>query len=170
MTIVNVVAICGMIIDVLGAVILARTFFVKRPHEVFSEVRSFGHWDFAITVGARNLLVSWLVQSREAKTGAAILAFGFSLQVVAQVLPLSEVPWPFAILIAALLVSILLFFWLQSLFVRQAAREAQGYYIELSGQDISDDWKAEIPLRKKELEAIEAKPDAWLKLGEPKVP
>jgi len=159
-----------MIIDVLGAVILARTFFVKRPHEKFGEVRSFGHWDFAITIGARNLLVSWLVQSREAKTGSAILAFGFALQAVAQVLPAFEVPWALAILIAALLVSIFLFFRLQSQFVRQAANEAQAYYVELSSQEISDDWKAEIPLRREELTAIQANPRAWLKLGEPKAP
>lgn len=167
MTIANVVVICGMIIDILGAVVLARTFFVKRPHEVFGEVRSFGHWDFAITVGARNLLVSWLVQSYEAKTGAAILAFGFAVQALAQVLPQIEAPWPSAILTATLVVSVCLFFWLQSLFVRQAAREAQSYYIDLVGQDISDDWKREIPLRQNELKAIEANPVGWLRLGEP---
>ena len=168
MTIATVVAICGMIFDVLGAVILARTFFVKRPHEVFRELRSFGHWDFPVTVGARNLLVSWLVQSWEAKTGAVILAFGFVLQAISQALPKEELPWYWGALLLCLATSIWLFFWMQSFFVRQAAREALDFYVELDRETKSEDWKREIPTRRKELEEIEAAPTKWLKYGEPK--
>ena len=170
MTIANVVVICGLIFDILGAVLLARTFVMKRPHEVFREVESFGHWDFPVTLGARNLLVSWLVQSREAKTGAVILALGFALQAVSQVLPNEETSWALAILLFSVAASIWLFLWLQSLFVRRAAHEAQSFYIELDGGTISEDWKREIPLRRQELEEIEAEPSKWLKFGEPKSP
>lgn len=170
MTIANVVAICGMIFDILGAVILARTFVVKRPHEVFHEVESFGHWDFPITVGARNLLVSWLVQAWEAKTGAVILAFGFTLQAISQVTPPTEIEalWCLAILLLSVFISIRLFFWLQSLFVRRAAHEALNYYISLEQGEISEDWMREIPLRREELKIIEAKPEKWLRFGEPR--
>jgi len=167
MTIANVVAICGMIFDILGAVILARTFVVKRPHEVFREVNSVGCWDFPITVGARNLLVSWLVQSREAKTGAVILALGFALQAISQVIPHEETSWAPAILLLSAAISMWLFFWLQSFFVRGAACEAQGFYVDLERGAIPDDWKREIPLRRDELKRIEAEPKKWLNLGEP---
>lgn len=167
MTIANVVAICGMILDILGAVILARTFVVKRPHEVFRELKSFGNWDFQITVGARNLLLSWLVQSWEAKTGAVILAFGFALQAISQGMPQEKTSWSPAILLLSSAISIWLFFWLQSLFVRRAACEAQDFYIDLERAEISDDWKREIPLRRKELKKNEAEPRKWLDLGEP---
>jgi len=166
MTVANVVAISGMIFDILGAVILARTFVVKRPYEVFREVNSFGCWDFPVTVGARNLLVSWLVQSREAKTGAVILTFGFGLQGFSQVLPQEEAPWAGILLILFAAVSLWLFFSLQSLFVRQSAHEAQSFYIELIHGTNSEDWKREIPLRQKELEEIEAEPRKWLQFGE----
>lgn len=164
MTNANVVAICGMIFDILGAVVLARTFVVKRPHEVFREINSFGCWDFPITVGARNLLVSWLVQSSEAKAGAAILAFGFALQAVSQVIPQAEMWWAPVILIFAVAISICVFFWLQSLFVRRAACEAQGFYVALESEKIPDDWKHEITLRRDELKRIEAEPKKWLNL------
>lgn len=167
MTIAIVIAICGMIFDVLGAVILARTFVVKRPHEVFREVKSFGCWDFPITVGARNLLLSWLVQAREARTGAVMLAFGFALQALSQVLPKEEASWLSAILLLSLVISIWLFFWLQSFFVRQAAREAQEFYIKFSRGTIPHDWKREILLRQKELKEIEVEPAKWLKFEEP---
>lgn len=166
----NVVAICGMIFDILGAVILARTFVVKRPHEIFREVRSFGCWDYPVTVGARNLLVSWLVQSLEAKTGAAILAVGFTLQAISQVLLEEPAPWAPAVLLLTALISIWLFFLLQSLFVRRAAREAHGYYVAIERGEIPDDWKGEILLRRDELEKITAKPKNWLNLGEPHSP
>lgn len=97
-----------------------------------------------------------------------ILAFGFALQALAQVLPEEELPWALAILVSSLAISVCVFFWLQSSFVRSAAHEAQRFYVELDGGAIPDDWKREIPLRCKELSEIEGQPGKWLKLGEPK--
>lgn len=163
MTIGNAVATYGMILDILGAVVLARSFVVKRPTEVFREVRSFGTWDFPITVGARDLLVSWLVQALEAKTGAAILTLGFALQAVSQVLSKKETEWALLFLLVSAAASLWLFFWFKRIFVRRAVRQAQGFYVELAQATISEDWKREIPLRCKELNEIEAQPNKWLK-------
>ena len=172
MTIATDTAIYGMILDIFGAFILARSFVVKRPMEVFRDVRSFGNWDFPITVGARNLLLSWLVQAYEAKTGAVMLLSGFVLQAVAQaqLLPKGESVWALLFLLLFAVVSLWLLFWLPRIFVRLAARQARRLYLELGQGTISDDWKREIPLRCTELNEIQARPGQWLKSGELKPP
>jgi hypothetical protein len=167
----TVLAIAGMVLDVLGAVILARSFVMKRPREVFRELKSFGVFDFHITPGARDLLLSWLVQSIEARTGAGILALGFFLQGLAQLLPpvsISHAGW---LLGAAVVIAVVAFFRLQEWFVRVAARQASAFYEELADEASSDDWRQAIPARKAEIEAIAKDPRQWLapRSGHPKI-
>lgn len=168
MTIANITAMSGMILDTLGAVILARTFCVKRPKEVFREVNSLGTWDFAMTVGARNLLVSWLVQSNEAKSGALILGIGFTLQAIAQVLPSLTAPFPLLILASVLIISMCIFFILQTIFVRSAALDGKKYY-KAWEQDAKtpESWMPIIEKRLNELEEIRKFPKMWLTDGAP---
>lgn len=158
----TVVAICGMILDILGAVVLARSFVMKRPRDVFRELRSLGVWDFHITRGARDLVLSWLVQAVEARTGAAILGVGFALQAIAQVLPQEPIGYGAVVLTAAGLAAVGLFLTLQAWFVRHAARQARAFYDELEPEAKSEDWKREIPLRRAELQQIEKDPRTWL--------
>lgn len=162
MTLSKFVAISGMILDVLGAVILARSFVLKRPSEVFRELKSFGRWDFHITRGARDLLLSWLVQSYEARTGAVIIGIGFALQAISQVLPhvtLTNAVLGIAVVAGAAFWS---FFMLQIRFVQRAARQARGFYDELEPEATGADWKKAIPDRREELNLIEKKPGKWL--------
>ena len=162
MTLAKFIAISGMILDVLGAVILARSFVMKRPKDVFRELKSLGTWDFHISRGARDLLLSWLVQSYEARTGAVIIAIGFALQAFSQVLP-------HVILINAVLVivfvagtAIWLFFKLQTKFVQKAAKQARDFYDELESEANSAVWKKAISNRREELRQIKKQPVKWL--------
>jgi len=161
----NFVTISGMILDVLGAVILARSFFLKRPKDVFRELKSFGKWNFHITRGARDLLLSWLVQSFEARTGALIIGIGFGLQAISQSQVLPEVTLPYAVLGLFFVAKTAFwsFFRLQTGFVRRAARQARGFYKELEPEATGADWKEAIPNRCNELREIEKQPGKWLK-------
>ena len=152
-----------MLIDALGAVVVARSFVLKRPVDVFRELRSFGRWDFHITIGARDLLLSWLIQSNEARTGAALLAFGFLLQAFAQVLPLVAVSSGGYILVLMVICVFGGFFVLQSWFVRHAAKNAQSFYIDIESEAVGQDWLKAIPQRRQELTMIERAPHRWLK-------
>jgi hypothetical protein len=158
-----VVAICGMILDVLGAVILARSFVVKRPRDVFREIRSLGGWNFHITRGARDLLLSWLVQAVEARSGAFILGLGFLLQAVAQLLPQDLICYGEVIIAVGVCAAIIGFFILPGCFVRHAARQAKVFYTELESDAQSKEWKDEISLRCAELEKIINSPRSWLR-------
>jgi hypothetical protein len=162
MKLATVVVICGMILDVLGAVILARSFVVKRPRDVFRELRSLGGWDFHITRGARDLLLSWLVQAVEARSGAIILGLGFLLQAIAQLLPQDHICYGGVIIAFGVCAAVGFFFILQSWFVRHAARQAKIFYNELESEAQSEKWKNEIPLRLKELDHITNSPRSWL--------
>lgn len=164
MTSAKYVAITGMTLDVLGAVILARSFFMKRPSDVFRELKSFGSWDFHITRGARDLLLSWLVQSYEARTGAVIIGIGFFLQAISQILPhitLTKTIASLGIVVVAG-TALYLFFLLQAWFVQLSAKQARGFYDELEPEATGEDWKKAIPDRRKELYQIEKRPDKWL--------
>ena len=161
MTLAKFVAISGMILDVLGAVILARSFIMKRPSGVFRELKSFGSWSFHITRGARDLLLSWLVQRYEARTGAVIIGVGFALQAIAQVLPhitLTNAVFGIVVVVGA---ALLLFFKLQTWFVQLAARQARGFYDEIE-PEAGAEWKKVIPDRREELHQIEKQPGKWL--------
>lgn len=158
----TVVVICGMILDVLGAVILARSFVVKRPRDVFRELRCFGVWDFHITRGARELVLSWLVQAVEARSGAVILGLGFLLQAIAQLLPQKPIHYGGAIIAVGVCAAVGLFFPLQAWFVRHAARQAKVFYNELEREAQSEVWRREISLRRLELQKIENNPRSWL--------
>jgi hypothetical protein len=159
----TVVVICGMILDVLGAVILARSFIVKRPRDVFYELRSLGGWNFHITRGARDLLLSWLVQAVEARSGALILGLGFLLQAIAQLLPQYPICYGEVILAVGVCTAVGFFFILQAFFVRHAARQAKVFYNELEPEAQSKEWKDEISLRCAELEKIINSPRSWLR-------
>jgi hypothetical protein len=151
-----------MILDVLGAVILARSFVVKRPRDVFRELRSFGTWDFHITQGARDLVISWLVQAVEARSGAVILGLGFLLQAIAQLLPQELICYGGVVIAVGICMAVGLFFILQSWFVRHAARQAKVFYNELESEAQSEKWGKEISLRHKELDHITNSPRSWL--------
>jgi hypothetical protein len=165
----TVVAICGMILDVLGAVILARSFVVKWPRDVFRELRSFGVWDFHISRGARDLVLSWLVQAVEARSGAFILFLGFLLQAIAQLLPQEPICCGGVVIAAGVCVAFGLFFFLQTRFVRYAARQAIVFYDELRPEAQGKEWKQEISLRREELHRIANDPVSWLR-GEDTAP
>ena len=165
----TVVVICGMILDVLGAVILARSFVVKRPRDVFRELRNFGVWDFHITRGARDLVLSWLVQAIEARSGAVILGLGFLLQAIAQLLPQQPIRYGGVVLAVGVCAAVGLFFILQAWFVRHAARQTKVFYNELESEAQGNDWKREISLRRAELEKIANSPRSWLR-GEETAP
>lgn len=162
MTLAKFIAISGMILDVLGAVILARSFVIKRPSDVFRELKSFGTWDFHITRGARDLMLSWLVQSCEARTGAVIIGIGFAFQAISQVLPHIIIANAVLGVIIVAGVSFWLFFKLQTWFVQLSAKQARGFYDELEAEATGEDWKKAIPDRKKELHQIEKHPGKWL--------
>jgi len=161
-TLAKFVAISGMIIDVLGAVIIARSFVMKRPSDVFRELKNFGRWDFYITRGARDLLLSWLVQSYEARAGAVIIGFGFVLQAISQVLPPITLTNAVLGIVVVVGTSLWLFFKLQTWFVRLSARQARSFYNELEPEATSADWKKMIPDRREELHQIEKQPGKWL--------
>ncbi len=168
MTFSSILAICGMILGVLGAVILARSFVLKHPREVFHDINSLGNWDFQVTRGARNLLLSWLVQAIEARVGAIILGIGFLLQALSQIIPQEHVHYLIAaiVIIMFIVITSISFFWLQNSFIRKAACQALTYYNELELGDNNEDWKREIPVRQQELRNIHKNPSIWLRQPE----
>jgi len=161
-TLAKFVAISGMILDVLGAFILARSFVMKRPKDVFRELKSFGGWDFHITRGARDLLLSWLVQSYEARTGAVALSIGFLLQAISQLLPHVTFSNGALGIVVVLGAAIWSFFKLQNSFVQRAAMQARSFYDELETEATDEDWKKAILNRREELNQIKKKPGKWL--------
>ena len=129
----NVTSICGMILDILGAVLISRTFLRKSAIDVIYDVGSFGRWDWHTSIGARDLLISSLIQTQEAKAGALILAIGFAFQSIAQFLPSSVCYWsgnvtPLNVIILLIIFSYKLFRWLELSFIRKAARESLEFY------------------------------------------
>ena len=163
MTVYAAVSISGMILDVLGAVLLASSFVLKRPVDVFHDVRSLGSWDFHIGRGARDLLLSWLVQAIEARTGAAIVALGFLCQAIAQFTPSAPIAYIWLMPVLVSISALVGFFALQRRFVSRAARQAVAFYDALEAEAASEDWKREIPLRREEVRVIERNPQQWLK-------
>jgi len=159
------VTISGMTLDVLGAVVLARSFVMKRPEDVFREISSYGTWDFPITRGARDLVLSWLVQRVEARTGAFILFVGFSLQAVSQFLGQYVIGYGFWLLGLIIFSVFLAFFFLQNWFVRSAVGNAYAFYTELEKIGTGDNWKKFIEERREELSKISNAPMVWLKGG-----
>jgi hypothetical protein len=157
------VSISGMILDVLGAVVLARSFVFKRPKEVFRDIRSLGVYDFPITCGARDFLLSWLVQASEARTGAAIIGLGFTIQAIAQFTSSSPMPYIWLLPVSVIVLALAGFFALQKCLVSKAAKKATEFYDDLIMEASNEEWKREIRLRRDELSGITQNPREWLK-------
>ncbi len=166
---VNVVcAVSGMLIDALGAIFIARSFIFKKPDSVYSDVKSLGLWGFCYSPGACDLLLSWLIQGIEARTGAILMLVGFALQILAQFLIPTESLYGFLIVSCVGLIAVAAFFFLPIRFVRRASKQALNYYQQIR----SENKKLEdISEREEYLRKIYASPYIWLKPSKkPKMP
>lgn len=161
MTIANVLSISSLILDVLGAILLARSFIMKHPIEAFRDLRCIGVWDFHVTIGARDMLLSWLVQSVEAKVGAELLAVGFLWQSAALLTIPMAATYGWVVLLMVVSGAIAAFFFLQKWFVCYASRQALPFYKQLQSEaDVN--WQTEIARREMELHEIEVSPHLWI--------
>jgi hypothetical protein len=154
-----VCAVSGMIIDILGAFFIARSFILKKPASVFSDVKSLGSWGFCFSPGARDLLLSWLIQGIEARTGAMLMFVGFTFQILAQFLSTTEYRYGFLIVAGVALAAVVALFRLPIQFVSRASKQALDYYqlLRLEDKDFKD-----ISEREQELKKIHASPRIWL--------
>jgi hypothetical protein len=154
----------GLMLDVLGALFIARSFVVKRTTDTFNELRALGVWDFTVTKGASRLLLSWLVQSLEAKWGFVIITLGFFCQALGALLAPCSLGWSLFRVIVGLdgVAFILTYFALPRLIVVTAAKQSCSFYEQIGSEKI-EGWDGLIAERLAELKAIERTPGDWLR-------
>ncbi len=104
--------IIGLILDIIGAFYIAKSFIFKTPKDLIAESYGTNYPDKDLTEGmSGNLFRSFYKQATEAKTGFLIIASGFISQAIGLLIPNLEVNLWFGILIilSASLVPLIVF-------------------------------------------------------------
>ena len=87
----------GIIFDILGAYLIARSFIVKDVKRIASE--SFGSAYKDLAGGdSNNLARSFYVQTVEARMGIVVITLGFALQATGVIFPVSYIHFLFALI------------------------------------------------------------------------
>lgn len=98
--------IIGLILDIIGAFFLAKSFVFKTPKDLAAESYGTDYPNKGLTAGmSGNLFRSFYRQAVEAKTGFVILALGFLSQISGLLFPNLTIKWYFGILFVLLAIN-----------------------------------------------------------------
>ena len=99
--------IIGLILDIIGAFFLAKSFVFKTPKDLAAESYGTDYPSKELTAGmSGNIFRSFYRQAIEAKTGFIILALGFLGQISGLLFPNLIIKWCFGILFVLSAISI----------------------------------------------------------------
>lgn len=99
--------IIGLILDIIGAFFLAKSFVFKKLKDLLAESYGIDYPSKGLTAGmSGNIFRSFYRQAVEAKTGFAILALGFLSQISGLLFPNLTIKWCLGVIVVLLAISV----------------------------------------------------------------